>query len=157
MQICLLSAAEAKGVEDHGFSPDCHLHKHLSKWDARQAAADGRIRSVNHRAVFAVIADTDSPKSAEASRLTSGATEADTQAWGSLSNYWYDDAVNWNDRYLGTAQSGGVRTTQLMNFMPRGMKHKVRGVRARGAQGRLMPAKAVNAAVPATDCVGNQE
>jgi hypothetical protein len=132
MKICLLPGAEAKRVEDHGFSPDCHLHEHMSQRDARQAAADGKVRFVSRRAVVPV-----------------GSV--------SLAGYWYDDAVNRNDRYLGIAQSGGVRTTQLVNFMPRGMKHKVRYVRACGAQGRLMPAKAVNAAVPATDCVGNQE
>jgi hypothetical protein len=98
MQICQLSAAEAERVPDPCFVPDCHFHKHLSKSDADQAAADGKVRFVNRRAVVAV-----------------GSVP--------LPWYWYDKAVQKNDRNLGIAKSGPVSTLQLLNFMPRGLKH----------------------------------
>jgi hypothetical protein len=74
-----------------------------------------------------------------------------------LSGYWYDNAVRKDDRHPGTAKSGLVRTRQLLNFMPRGMKHAVRDVEACGAHGRSMTAKAVNAASLATNRVREQE
>lgn len=108
MQICQLSAAEAQRIHDSDLVPDCRFHKHLPKRDAEQAAADGKVRFLSPRAVVAV---SSAP----------------------LSGYWYDGAVRKNDRYLGTAKSGQVRTTQLLKFMPRGMKRRVRAVRACGA------------------------
>jgi len=104
MQVCQLTAAEAERLHDPGFVPDCHFHGHLSKRDAQQAAADGKVKFVSPRAVVAVGFATP------------------------LSGYWYDKVVKKNDRYLGsaksgTAQSGWVRTHQLVNFMPRAMKH----------------------------------
>ncbi len=117
MQICQLSRAEAQRAQDAGFVPDCRTHKHLSKREADQAASNGKVRFLNRRAVVAV----DSVP---------------------LSGYWYDDAVNRNDRYLGGAKSGGVRTMQLLNFMPRGIEHRVRDIGASGARGRLMTARA---------------
>jgi hypothetical protein len=90
-------------MKDHDFIPDCHLHKHLSKKDADQAAAEGKVRFINHRAVVAAVSTP-------------------------LSGYWYDNAVKKDDRYLGTAPSGPVRTMQLVNFMPRGMKPLVRDI-----------------------------
>jgi len=117
MQICQLTGAEADRVEHSGFVPDCHFHGHLSKGDAHQLAADGKVRFVNSRAVVAM----DSVP---------------------LSKHWYDEAAKKNDgRYLGTAksgtaQSGWVHTHQLVKFMPRGMKHKVRDIRACGARQR---------------------
>ncbi len=130
MKICLLSAAEAQKAHDPDFVPDCHSHDHLSKRDAHQAAADGKVRFVSRRAVVAVSS--------------------------ALSGYWYDRAVRKNDRYLGTAKSGPVRTTQLLKSMPRGMKRRVRDVGACGAHGRLMTARAVNAPSLATNCGGDQ-
>jgi hypothetical protein len=98
MQICELTRAEAERVEHSSFVPDCHFHRHLSKNDAHQLAADGKVRFVNSRAVVAAGPD-----------LVSG--------------YWYDKAVQKDDdRYLGTANSGPVRTQQLLNFMPRAVK-----------------------------------
>jgi hypothetical protein len=134
MQICQLTAAEADRVPDPGFVPDCHFHKHLSKRDADQAAADGKVRFVNRRAVVAL-------------------------GPALLSGYWYDKVAKQgsNDRYWGVAWSGRVRTKQLVNFMPRGMKHKVKDVGACGAHGRLMTAKAVNDVSPATNRVGDQK
>ena len=119
MQICQLSEAQAQKLQILGLAPDCHSHKHISKADAHQAAADGRVRFVSPRTVVAV----DSL---------------------SLGGYWYDAAVNRDDRYLCTAQSGAFQTKQLVNFMPRGMKHKVRDIAAHSAHGRLMTSKAVN-------------
>jgi len=97
MQVCQVSRAEAEKIQSSGFVPDCHFHEHFSKRDADRAAADGRVRFISRRAVVAV-----------------GAAP--------LSGYWYDGAVKRNDRYLGTAQSGAVRTVQLVNFMPRRIK-----------------------------------
>jgi hypothetical protein len=128
MQICLLSAAEAKKVHDPVFVPDCHFHKHVSQQDAHQAAADGKVRFVSRRAVVAVDSVT-------------------------LCGYWYDDAVRKSAGYLGTARSGPVRTRQLVNFMPRGMKHAVRDIEACGAHGRVVTAKTVNAVSPVTNRV----
>lgn len=132
MQYCLLSAAEEQNIQTPGFAPDCHSHKHISKRDARQAEADGKVRFVSPRAVVAV----DSL---------------------SLRGYWYDAAVNRDDCYLSTARSGDVQTTQLVNFMPRGMKHKDRNIAAHGAHGRLMTAKAVNVQSPITKSLADQE
>jgi hypothetical protein len=132
MQICQLSAAEAQRVHDPDFVPDCRLHKHLPRRDAEQAAADGRVRFVSRRAV---VADSSAP----------------------LSGYWYDSAVRKNDRYLGAAKSGPVRTVQLVSFMPRGMKRRVRDVGACGAHGRLVNARTVNASPQATNLGGDQE
>lgn len=129
MQICLLSAAEAQRLQDPGFVPACDSHKHLSKRDADRAVAEGNARFINHRAV-----------------VTVGPV--------SLSGYWYDSAVQRNDRYLGTAKSGGVCTRQLVNFMPRAMKHKTRDLRACGARSRSMNVKVVNAFRQAMDHVG---
>jgi hypothetical protein len=117
MQICQLTGADADSIEHSGFVPDCHFHAHLSKSDAHQLAADGKVRFVNNRAVVAV---------------------------GSVSGYWYDKAVRKHDRHLGTAQSGPVRTRQLLNFMPRAMKHTVRDIEACGARRRQMSAAAIN-------------
>jgi hypothetical protein len=103
MQICLLCEAEVQKAQNPDFVPDCHSHDHLSKPDARQAAADGKVRFVSPRAVVVV-----SPVP--------------------LTGYWYDEAVNKNDRYLGTAKSGQVRTTQLLKFMPRGRKRRVTAI-----------------------------
>lgn len=135
MQICQLSGGEAERMKQINFVPDCHLHEHLSKRDAEQAVADGRARFVSHRAVVAV-----APRP--------------------LCEYWYDAAVQRNDRYLGTARSGAVRTRQLVSFMPRGMNHRVRDIEACGAHGRSMTAKAINETphVSATnDRIGGQE
>jgi hypothetical protein len=98
MQICQLTGAEAERVERSSCVPDCHFHGHLSKSDAHQLAADGKVRFVNSRAVVAV-------------------------GSASVSDYWYDEAAKKDGRYLGTAQSGPVRTHQLLNFMPCAMKH----------------------------------
>ena len=132
MQVCQLSEREAERMQHPGFVPDCHLHKHLSRRDANQAAADGKVRFITRRAVVAV-----SPVL--------------------LSTYWYDDAVKRKDRYLGTAQSGTVRTTQLISFMPRGMKHRVRDIEACGAHDRLMTVRAVNDVSATNDRIGGQE
>jgi hypothetical protein len=112
MQYCMLSAAEAQNIQSPGFAPDCRSHKHISKRDAHQAEADGKVRFVSPRTVVAV----DSLL---------------------LREDWYDAAVNRDDCYLSTARSGAVQTTQLVNFMPRGMKHKVRNIAAHGAHGRV--------------------
>ena len=132
MQICQLSEGEAERLQHLKFVPDCHLHKHLSKREAEQAAADGTVRFVSRRSVVAV---------------------------GPVSpcGYWYDSAVRRNDRYLGTA--GAVLTMQLVNFMPRGLKHRVRDMGACGAHGRSMTAKAINQAriSQQNDRVGGQE
>jgi hypothetical protein len=117
MQVCQLSEGEAQRVLHLSSVPDCHLHMHLSKRDAEQAAADGTVRFISRRAVVAV--DPVSP-----------------------CGYWYDAAVKRNDRYLGPA--GTVRTMQLVNFMPRGLKHQVRDIEACGGHSRSMTAKAVN-------------
>jgi hypothetical protein len=119
MQICQLTGLEADRVEHSGFVPDCHFHGHLSQGDARQLAADGKVRFVNSRAVVAV-------------------------GSASMSGYWYDKAVRKHDRHLGTAQSGPVRTCQLLNFMPRAMKHTVKDIEACGARLRRMSATATN-------------
>jgi hypothetical protein len=111
MKICLLDEAEVQKAQDPDFVPDCHSHDHLSKPDARQAAADGKVRFVSPRAVVVL-----SPVP--------------------LTGYWYDEAVNKNDRYLGTAKSGQVRTTQLLKFMPRGRKRRVTAIGACGAETR---------------------
>jgi hypothetical protein len=135
MQICQLSTVEAEKVKHFGCVPDCRLHTHISQGDAQLLSESGKVRFISRRAVVAV-----SPVS--------------------LSTYWYDRAVKTEGRYLGTAQSGTVRTTQLVNFMPRGMKHRVRDIEACGAHGRLMTAKTVNEAprVSATnDRIGAQE
>jgi hypothetical protein len=132
MQICLVDAAEGKKIQLSGYVPDCHFHQHISERDAHQADADGKVRFVSPRAVVAV----DSFP---------------------LCGYWYDAAVNRNDRYQGTAQSGGFATKQLVNFMPRGTKHKVRDIAAHGAHGRLMTAKAVNVQSPITKSLADQE
>jgi hypothetical protein len=123
MQICQLSEGEAERVQYLKFVPDCHLHKHLSKRDAEQAAADGTLRFISQRAVVAV---------------------------GPVSpcGYWYDASDKGNDRDMGTARSGAVRTTQIVNFMPRGMKHRVRDIAAWGAQGRSMTPKAIQRNTP---------
>ena|ERR1700692_2296586 len=98
MQICQVSPNEAEKIRGTGFVPDCHLHKHLSRRDADQAAADGRVRFINRRAVVAV-------------------------GQAPLSGYWYDVAVKRKDgRNWARAQSGLVRTMQLVNFMPRQIK-----------------------------------
>ena len=99
MQICQLSKSEAEKMQHPGFVPDCHSHPHLSKRDAKQAEADGRVRFVSPRAVVPV----GPPPGSE---------------------YWYDRSVGRNDRYLGAARSGVVRTLQLLSFMPRA-RHKV--------------------------------
>jgi hypothetical protein len=97
MQICQLSIDEANKIQSTGLVPNCRLHKHLSRRDADRAAADGKVRFVTRRAVVAV-----------------------DQA--PLSGYWYDVAVQRKDgQYWGRAQSGLVRTMQLVNFMPRGI------------------------------------
>lgn len=135
MQICQLAEVEAERMQHLDFVPDCHLHSHLSRRDAERAVADGRVRFISRRAVVVM-----GPRP--------------------LSGYWYDDAVKRDDRYLATAQSADIRTTQLVNFMPRGMKHKVRDIEACGAHGRSMTAKAVNETphVSATnDRIGGQE
>jgi|SRR5579863_2512356 len=132
MQVCQLSTAEAERVKDLAFVPDCRFHKHLSKQDAEKAGADGRVKFVSRRAVVAL-----------------GPVP--------LSGYWYDHAVYRNDRYLGTAQSGPVRTNQLLKFMPRGMKRRVRDVGACGTHGRLMNVRAVNVRSEQTSPRGNQE
>jgi hypothetical protein len=98
LQICQVSPDEAEKIQNTGVVADCHFHKHLSRGDADQAVADGRVRFINRRAVVAV-------------------------GQAPLSGYWYDVAVKReNGRYLGGAQSGLVRTLQLVNFMPRGIK-----------------------------------
>lgn len=98
MQICQLTGAQAASLEHTGFVPACHFHGHLSKSDAHKLAADGKVRFVNSRAVVAV---SSVP----------------------LSGYWYDKAVEKDDRrYLGVAISGPVRTHKLINFMPRATK-----------------------------------
>src|SRR5437762_12824891 len=119
MQICQLTGAEADRVEHSAFVPDCHFHGHLSKSDAHQLAADGKVRFVNSRAVVAV-------------------------GSASVSGYWYDKAAKKSDRHPGTAQSGPVRTRQLLNFMPRAMKHTVKAIEACGARLRRMSAAATN-------------
>jgi hypothetical protein len=119
MQICQLTGAEADRVEHFGFVPDCHFHGHLSKGDAHQLAADGKVRFVSSRAVVAV-------------------------GSASVSGYWYDKAVKKSDRHPGTAKSGPVRTRQLLKFMPRTMKHTVRDIKACGARRRQMSAAATN-------------
>ncbi len=124
MQICLLSEAEAQRIQDPNFVPDCHSHDHLSKADAHQAAADEKVRFVSPRAVVAVSVP--------------------------LSGYGYDSAVRKNDRYLGTARSGGVRTAQLVKVMPRGMKRRVKDVGACGAHGRLT-ARAVDHSITSNE------
>jgi hypothetical protein len=132
LQICQLTAAEAERVQDPGFLPDCHFHEHLSRCEAAQAVADGKLRFVSRRAVVAV-----------------GSVP--------LSAYWYDEAIKKNDRHLGMAKSGAVRTRQLLNFMPRAMRRKVRHVAACGAHGRVVTAKAVNAVSPVTNRLRDQE
>lgn len=85
-------------VEHHGFRPDCSRHGHFSRVEARKLIDAGNVRSVSPRAVVAV---SSAP----------------------LSGYWYDKAVEKDDRrYLGLANSGPVRTHQLINFMPRATK-----------------------------------
>lgn len=137
MQICQLTGAEADRVQHSGFVPDCHFHGHLSKGDAYQLAADGKVRLVSSRAVVAV-------------------------GSASVSGYWYDKAVKKSDRHQGTAksgtaQSGWVRTHQLVNFMPRAMKHTVKDIEACGARRRLMSAAAINhereSFVEASECL----
>ena len=119
-------------VEHHGFRPDCNQHGHLSRRDAQQRVDVGTDRFVSRRAVVGVSSEPPPGK-------------------------WYDEAVMKDDRHLGVAKSGGVSTFQLLNFMPRGMKHRVRDIGACGAHGHLMTAKAVNEASPATSHVGDQE
>jgi hypothetical protein len=118
VQICQLSKSEFEKMQHLGFVPDCHSHAHLSKRDAEQAYADGRVKRVSRRAVVVV----GPPPGSE---------------------YWYDKTVRRNDRYVAAARSGAVRTMQLVNFMPRA-KHKVYGIGACGAHGCSMTAKAVN-------------
>lgn len=99
MQMCLLNATEAEKVERGGIVPDCHLHRHISKRDAKQLIDAGQVKSVNARAVATV-----GPPS-------SSATE-----------YWYDRAVRTDDRYFGIARAEpgrGFRAFQLLNYMPR--------------------------------------
>lgn len=119
MQICQLTGTEADRVEHSGFVPDCHFHGHLSKGDAHQLAADGKVRFVSSRAVVAV-------------------------GSAAVSGYWYDKAVKKSDRHPGTGKSGPVRTRQLLKFMPRTMKHTVRDIEACGARRRQMSAAATN-------------
>jgi hypothetical protein len=95
MQICQVSRIEAERILSSGLV-DCHSHKHLSRRDADQAVADGIAVYVSDRMISVV-------------------------GLGPLSGHWYDKAVAENDRYLGTALSGAVRTSQLVNFMPRGI------------------------------------
>jgi hypothetical protein len=78
MQICLLSAGDAKESEGSHSVSDCHLHAHISKSAAKDLIDGGRVRSVTNRAVVAMV-----PAS-------------------SITQYWYDKAVQTNDRYLGT-------------------------------------------------------
>jgi len=132
LRICQLTRAEGEMVEHHGFRPDCNQHGHLSRGDAQRRVDAGNSRFVSRRAVV-VVSSVPPP------------------------GKWYDEAVEKNDRHLGIAKSGRVSTFQLLNFMPRGLKHRVRGVGARGAHGRLMTAKAVNDVSPATNRVGDQE
>jgi hypothetical protein len=104
-------------VEHHGFRPDCNRHGHFSKSEARELIDAGKVRFASPRAVVAV---SSVP----------------------LPGYWYDEVAKKDDRrYLGTAKSGTAqlgwaRTHQLVNFMPRGMKHKVRDIRACSARQR---------------------
>lgn len=124
MQICRLSAIEGMRLQRSTFVPDCRLHCHLSKKDANELAAAGRVAFVSERAVVVV---GPSP----------------------LSGYWYDEVTKKDDHhYLGTAKSGTAhlgwaRTRQLVNFMPRGMKHTVKGIEACGARQRRMSATTV--------------
>lgn len=126
MQICQLSAVEGARLRHSTFLPDCHLHGHLSKKDANELAAAGRVAFVSERAV--VVAGPSS-----------------------LSGYWYDKVAKegTSDRYWGTAQSrsastGSVGTRQLVNFMPREIKHKVTDIAACGRRRRRMSAAAIN-------------
>lgn len=120
MQICHLSKSDAERIQHPGFVPDCHFHDHLSRKDADQAVADGRVRFISRRAVVAV-------------------------GPAPLSGHWYDEAVGRPGRNLGTARSGAVRTMQLLDFLPRGLKHKVRNIKARGARRRrLVTTKTAN-------------
>ncbi len=135
MQIFQLSTVEAEKVKHFGCVPDCRLHTHISQGHAELLSESGKVRFISRRVVVAV-----SPVS--------------------LSTYWYDRAVKTEGRYLGTARSGAVRTRQLVNFMPCGMKHRVRDIKACGAHGRSMIAKAINETphVSATnDRIGGQE
>ena len=51
MQICQLTGAEADRVEHSAFVPDCHFHGHLSKSDAHQLAADGKVKNLKQGAL----------------------------------------------------------------------------------------------------------
>jgi hypothetical protein len=124
-------------VEHDGVRPDCDQHGHLSRGDAQQRVDAGKARFVSSRAVVAV-------------------------GSASVSGYWYDKAVKKSDRHQGTAksgtaQSGWVRTHQLVNFMPRAMKHTVKDIEACGARRRLMSAAAINhereSFVEASECL----
>jgi hypothetical protein len=112
-------------VEHHDFRPDCNHHGHFSKGEARELINAGKVRFVSPRAVVAVSS-------------------------GPLPGYWYDEVAKKDDRrYLGTAKSGTAqlgwaRTHQLVNFMPRAMKHTVKDIEACGAHQRRMSAIAVN-------------
>lgn len=99
MQVCFLSAAEADRVEHQRTVPDCRLHQHISKSDARQLIDAGRVTAVNARTVVNV----GSPSSA--------------------SKYWYDKVVQIDNRYWGVVRSGSrrsgwVRTFGSINYMP---------------------------------------
>lgn len=98
MRICQLTRAEGEMVEYHDFRPDCNRHGHFSKREARELIEAGKVRFVSPRAVVAVNSVPPPGR-------------------------WYDLAVKRNDRHFGIAKSGPVSTFQLLNFMPRGMKH----------------------------------
>jgi hypothetical protein len=85
-------------VEHHDFRPDCNRHGHLSRRDAQQRVNVGTARFVSRRAVVAASSERPPGK-------------------------WYDEAVMKDDRHLGIAKSGPVSAFQLLNFMPRRMKH----------------------------------
>jgi hypothetical protein len=91
-------------VERDGFRPDCNQHGHLSRGDAQQHVDVGAARFVSSRAVAAVGSAPPPGK-------------------------WYDEAVKKNDRHMGIAKSGLVSAFQLLNFRPRGMKHRSQGHR----------------------------
>ena len=113
MQICQLTIDEVRKIEYPGYIPDCHLHAHLSKGDAQKLANEGRFRFFGPRKLVPV--GISSPQE--------------------LSDYLYRKLVVCKDdgQYWGTA--GQVRTKQLVNFMPRGPKHKFR-IGASGSRGR---------------------
>jgi hypothetical protein len=119
MQICQLNAVEAEKVEHSSYVPDCHLHNHLSKTDARELVAAGKARFVGVRALTVIGA--------------------------SLTEHWYRKAVLTDDgRYLGRTNSGMVRTCQLVRFRPPEIRHKTKGIEAHGARNRMASARKIN-------------